>query len=273
MDHVSNSPRRAALYKRVSTPEQAREGYSLEAQERNLRRYCDYKGYLIVGTYADEGISGRYTANRPDFTRLMADARAHEFDVVVVWSISRLSRSVRDLYNTWGELRNYDVEIESQSESFDTSSAMGRAMFGIIGVFAQLESDVTSERVSAAMRERAEQGKRTCNDVLGYDNCGKDTFTVNGREAEIVRYIYNKYAEFRNLSAVAECCQLSGYTGKRSRPLKAESVKKILTCPIYVGYNRYMGNLYHGQHEPIISLKLYNSVQQALGKPPVRGTT
>jgi site-specific DNA recombinase len=257
--------KRAAIYKRVSTIEQAKEGYSLDSQEKNLQKYCSFKNYHVVGIYADEGISGKDTINRPSYMSLMSDAKERKFDIVVIWTVSRLSRSVADLYNTWKMLNQYGIEIESQSECFDTSSAMGRAMFGIIAVFSQLESDITSERVKNAARERAEQGKRTCNEVLGYDVCGKDTFAVNERESEIVKYIFDKFVEFRSFSAIAECCKLKCYTGKRGRELKAESVKKILRCPLYVSYNRFLGELYKGQHEPIIELSIYNKVQRLIG--------
>lgn len=258
-------PNKAAIYRRVSTEEQAREGYSLDAQYRNLTKYCEYKGYVVVAAYVDEGVSARTTKNRHGFMQMMADAKDGKFNIIVSWSVSRLSRSVADLYNTWERLKQYGVEIESQSENFDTSTAIGTAVFGLIGVFAQLESDITSERVKVAARERAEQGKRTCSDVLGYDRCGKDTLAVNDQEAEIVRYIYGKYIEYRNLSAVAECCRLNGYTGKRGRQLKAESIKKILSCPVYVGCNRFKGELYKGAHEPIITTKTYSKAQRMLG--------
>jgi site-specific DNA recombinase len=255
-----------AVYIRVSTIEQAAEGYSLAAQERLLREHCARLGDTVHSVYADDGISGRRTENRPGFVKMMKDAQTHAFDVILVWSVSRLSRSVSDLYNTWEILDSLGIAMKSQSEPIDTSTAMGKAMFGLLGIFAQLESDLTSERVKLAMSERARQGKRTCNYVLGYDKLGKDTFVINAREAEIVQYIFEKYIDFRNLSAVAECCKLKGYVGRKKRPFSAESVKKILTRPIYIGYNSFRGQIYTGLHEPIIPKKTFLRVQKMLGR-------
>ena len=260
---------RAVIYKRVSTLDQAQEGYSLSAQDTALRKYCVYKGYTIVAEYADEGISGKCTNNRPGFMRMLQDASNKKYDVIVIWSLSRLSRSVSDLYNTWSILNRYNINIESQTENFDTSTAMGKAIFGLLAIFAQLESDLTSERVKFAAHERASQGKRTCNEVLGYDNCGKDTFTINANEAKIVKYIFDQYLQLKNLLTVSEKCDARSYKGKRGKDIKAESVKKILSNPIYVGFNKFHDNLYQGNHDPIINKETYNKVQALLHKPQI----
>ena len=139
-------------------------------------------------------------------------------------------------------------------------------MMGMLGVFAQMEREITAERVKAAMMERAAQGKRTCHEVLGYDLDGSDSFRINPIEAERVRYIFQRYLEYRNLSAVAELCTLRGYTGKRGKILKAQHIKTILTRPIYAGYNSYCGMIIKGDFKPIIEMPMYNRVQKALSK-------
>ncbi|WP_050698643.1 recombinase family protein [Anaeromassilibacillus senegalensis] len=258
--------KKAAIYIRVSTLDQAREGYSLSAQERALRKWCEDHGYGVYFVYADEGISGKDIEHRPGMKRLLKDIENKCFNLVVVWSLSRFTRSVADLYDTLGVLQKCSITFVSLTESFDTGTAMGRAMVGVCGVFAQLERELTAERVSAAMGERAAQGKRTCHDVLGYDLDGKDSLRINEREAERVRYVFKKYLEYKNLSAVAELCRLKGYTGKRGKVQTAESVRKILTRPIYAGYNSYRGKIYKGNHPAIISVESYNKVQHILGK-------
>ena len=212
-----NKAIRVAIYVRVSTLDQALEGYSLAAQERVLREWCATNGYVIVDIYADEGISGKDIEHRPDMRRLLEDAQLGNFDLVLIWALSRLTRSVADLYDTWELLSSCGVDVKSYTEPFDTSTPIGRAMVGLLGVFAQMERELTAERVRVAIEERATQGKRTCNTVLGYDLDGKDTFKINELEAERIRYIFSKYIEYRNLSAVAELCRLKGYTGKRGR--------------------------------------------------------
>ena len=255
---------RVAIYTRVSTLDQAREGYSLDAQRKTLTRWAQEREYTIIGYYADEGISGKDITHRPAMQRLLDDVTDNKIDIIVVWALSRFTRSVADLYNMWDLLSAHQCGLVSYTEAFDATTITGRAMLGVLGIFAQMEREYTAERVRAAAAERAAQGKRTCNEVLGYDLDGKDTLKINPVEAERVRYIFAKYAEYRNLSAVAELCRLQGYTGKRGRPQTAESIRKILTRPIYAGYNVYLNELYQGTHEPLVSVKEYNHVQDLL---------
>ena len=201
--------------------------------------------------------------------QLLDDAQSGRFDTVLIWALSRFSRSVPDLYNALSLFERRSIDLISLTEPFDTSTPMGRAMIGIVGVFAQLERELTAERVRAAMAERAAQGKRTCNEVLGYDLDGKDGLIINDEGAEVVRYIYNRYLEYRNLTAVAELCTLRGYHGRRGGRLTAHHIRVILTRPIYAGYNSFMGNIYQGRHEPIVTVRQYNRVQQLLNRPTV----
>ena len=253
-----------AIYIRVSTPDQAREGYSLAAQERALREHCERTGHGVYAVYADEGISGKDIVHRPAFCRLMDDARHGLFTAIYVWALSRFTRSVADLYNTWGELSKYGVQLVSITEGFDTSTPTGRAMMGVIGVFAQMERELTAERVRLAMQERAEQGKRTCSYVLGYDRDGKDGLKVNPGEAELVRLIYDKFIAYKSYLPIADLLNALGKTGKSGKPFKAESIKKILRNPIYIGYYRYKGKCYKGDFKPIIERRLWNKVQKII---------
>ena len=253
-----------AIYIRVSTLDQAREGYSLKMQEQTLREWCKEKGHIIYDLYADRGISGKDFNHRPDMLRLMRDAKDGCFNSVVFWALSRFTRSVQDLYNTLDKFQKWGVSMVSYTEAFDTSTPMGRAMIGIVGVFAQLEREITSERVAAAMQMRAAQGKRTCSEILGYDKKGKDSFSVNPQEAEYVKFCFEKYLERKNLSEVAELCRQHGYRGKRGKEPCAWTVSVILSRPQYCGYNPYCGEYYKGDYNPIISIETYNKVQRLL---------
>lgn len=137
---------------------------------------------------------------------------------------------------------------------------------GVLGVFAQMERELTAERVSFALAERASQGKRTCFDVLGYDPKGKDDLVVNKEEAEIVRLIFQKFIEYQAYRPVADTVNAMGYCGRRGKSFKAESIKKIVTRPIYNDYYRFKGNLYKGNFEPIISDKDWRHAQRIVQK-------
>ena len=260
------SEKRVAIYIRVSTLDQAREGYSLEAQERTLRKWCADHQHTVYDLYADKGISGKDMTHRPEINRLLKDAESKQFDAVLFWALSRFSRSVSDLYNTMEQFQRWDISMISYTEAFDTSTSMGRAMIGVVGVFAQLERELTGERVYAAMAERAAQGKRTCSEILGYDTSGKDSFKINEKEAEYVRFCFEQYLVYKNLSQVAELCKEKGFKGKRGKAPVAFSVQKILTRPQYCGFNTFCGEIFKGNFKPIIDIDTFNKVQALLKK-------
>lgn len=255
---------KVAIYIRVSTLDQAEKGYSLEAQEKVLRRWCDDKKYIVYDLYKDEGMSGKDINHRPDMNRLLNDAKDGKFNLVLFWGLSRFTRSVSDLYLILEKFQKWNVEMASYTETFDTSTPMGRAMIGIVGIFAQLERELTSERVITAMAERASQGKRTCSEILGYDLDGKDSFKINQDEAEYVRFCFSEYLLRKNLSEVANEAKIRGFKGKRGKTPTPYSVQKILTRTQYCGYNTFCGKIYKGNYEPIIDVNTYNKVLSLL---------
>ena len=255
-----------AIYIRVSTLDQVKEGYSLDVQEKTLRNWCNTRNYKIFDLYSDKGISGKDIEHRPDMNRLLKDAEERKFDIVLFWALSRFTRSVSDLYYTMNKFQKWSVDMVSYTEAFDTSTPMGRAMIGMVGVFAQLEREITGERVSAAMAERALQGKRTCSEILGYDLDGKDSFKINVKEAEYVRFCFKEYLLRKNLSEVAHQANKLGYRGKRGKLPTAWSIQKILTRTQYCGYNSFLGEIYKGNYEPIIDVETFNKVSVLLKK-------
>ena len=184
---------RAAIYTRVSTIEQAEEGYSLAAQLRTLTKLCNNHKYTVTAVYTDEGISGKDIKHRPQMCALMDAVRRDEVDIIVIWALSRLTRSVADLYGIWGVCVKHNCDILSATEAFDTSTSVGRAMMGMLGIFAQMEREITADRVRAALEERARDGARTCSQVIGYDMLGTDSLKINPAEAEYVRFIFSEY--------------------------------------------------------------------------------
>lgn len=261
---MKREQKNAAIYIRVSTLDQVREGYSLEAQENVLRKWCAEHGYTVYELYADRGISGKDIDHRPDMLRLLRDSEKGYFEIVVFWALSRFTRSVQDLYGTMTRFQKCNISMISYTESFDTSTPMGRAMIGIVGIFAQLERELTGERVKAAMMERARQGKRTCSEVTGYDLKGKDSFTINQKEAEYVRFLFKKYPERKNFMEVTHLARQAGYRGKRGGIPEPWHIERILTNPIYAGYNVFCGQIFKGLHEPIVSVSEFNRVQRII---------
>ncbi len=255
-----------AIYIRVSTLDQAREGYSLPAQQKTLIDWCECNNHTVYKIYADEGISGKDMIHRPAVTQMLDDATQKKFDIILVWALSRFTRSVADLYNTWELLCKHNIALVSCTEGFETGTPTGRAMMGMLGVYAQMEREITGERVSLAMQERASQGKRTCNYALGYDPDGKDNLKVNSKEAQIVKLIFEKFCAYQCFLAVADYLNALGHKGKQNKPFTAESVKRILTNPLYIGYYSYKTELYKGNFESIIDDKTWHKAQRIISK-------
>jgi DNA invertase Pin-like site-specific DNA recombinase len=144
---------RAALYLRVSTPEQ-----KPDLQFDGLRAYAARAGLDIVQDYCDVGVSGR-REGRPQLNALMTAARNREIDCVLVWKFDRFARNTRHLLTALEEFNHLGVRFVSVQDQIDTDSPMGRAMFTIIGAMAELESSLISERVTAGMRAAEMRGK------------------------------------------------------------------------------------------------------------------
>ena len=257
---------KAAPYTRVSTAEQAKEGYSLAAQEKLLRDYCRLKKLEIYDVYSDEGISAKDIAQRPGLMRLMNDARERKFEIVLVWKLTRFSRNLKDLLNLCDELESYGIYLHSYSESFDGKTPTGRLMRGVIGLMAQFEREVLSENVRLGLDERASRGLRTCTNVLGYDVTRGGGICVNQQEAEIVRFIWQSYIERKCMLEVAALCREKGYRGKRGRSIRAQSVFIILTRFLYAGYYSWHGQPIKATDGlvPLVTAKEYNRVQALL---------
>lgn len=255
---------RAAIYIRVSTSWQAEEGYSLETQEHLLRDYCRSRKIQVVEVYADEGISAKDVKHRPEMQRLLRDVTERKFDLVIVWKLTRFTRSLNDLVNTCELLNRYDVDLVSYSESFDCSTPSGKMVRNILGTIAQFEREVIGENVLIVMQRKAELGHRTCSGVLGYDLNGKTSLSINEAEAEYVRFCFAEYLKRKNLSEVAAEARHRGYHGKRGKIPVAYTVQVIITRPIYCGYNSFHDKIYKGNHPPIVSIETYNKVQALL---------
>lgn len=142
-------PPRAALYARVSSEEQAKEGYSISNQVDKLKGNAIAHGWTVAGTYVDEGESGRYTTHRAAYLRMMEER--DDWDVISVWKMDRIHRSSKNFLSMIENLQKWGKEFDSISESLDTGTAAGRFVMGILTGVAQLESDQTGERTSTAL--------------------------------------------------------------------------------------------------------------------------
>ena len=153
---AAHSITRTAVYARIST---SNNGQSPEMQLRELREYCERRGWTLAGEYVDTGISGAKD-RRPELDRLMADAHKRRFDVVSVWKFDRFARSVSHLLRALDTFRVLGIEFVSLSESLDTATPAGRMVFTVLGAVAELERSLIAERVRAGLRNARAKGKR-----------------------------------------------------------------------------------------------------------------
>lgn len=248
-----------ALYRRVSTDKQADEGYSLDVQQERLRGYSQtFSNVREVRDYMDDGYSGS-SLDRPGIRRLIQDIQAGEITHVVVVKLDRLSRSQKDTLHLIEDVMiPANVAFISIMESFNTDTAFGRAMVGILSVFAQLERENIFERTRGGMQKRVEKGYwpgggRT---PYGYDYDPTQGVLVPNEQAELVRCIYDRYLAGDSMQAIAD--QLD---------LKYEKlVYNILTRKSNAGYIVYNGEEYKGLHQPIVSLDTYDRAMELLAR-------
>ncbi|MEH7114288.1 recombinase family protein [Neobacillus niacini] len=271
-----NEIKSVAIYCRVSTEEQASEGYSISAQLQTLRQYAALYGWQISGEFVDEGISGKDIKGRPAMQRLIADVEKGNFQAILVWKISRLSRNMLDTLVLLDKFEEYDVKFISYSENFDTSSPIGKLVVQLMASIAEMERNTLSENVKLGMKQRALEGSWNGGEVFGYDTDEKE-LVINQKEANIVRLIYQLYAEGKGLKAIANHLNKAGYKTKRNRYFSINGVATILDNVIYNGKiswlkvenwdtKRRRGKnpnpiLVEGQHEAIISDELWSIVQ------------
>lgn len=148
--------RRACLYLRVSTDEQ-----TVANQERELRAVADRAGWQIAAVYKDEGISGaKGRDRRPGLDAMLKDVTRRQFDVVLAWSVDRLGRSLQDLVGMLSDIHAAGVDLYLHQQAIDTTTPAGRAMFQMMGVFAEFERSIIRERVKSGMARAKAQGKR-----------------------------------------------------------------------------------------------------------------
>jgi DNA invertase Pin-like site-specific DNA recombinase len=157
-----------AFYVRVSTGEQ-----TTENQRRELEAVARHRGWDVVAVYEDQGISGaKGREKRPQLDRMLRDAVRGKFDVLAAWAVDRLGRSLQDLVATLGELREAGVDLFLHQQAVDTTTPSGRAMFGMLSVFAEFERAMIQERVRAGLARAGAAGKRLGRPKVAADESG-----------------------------------------------------------------------------------------------------
>lgn len=258
------STNKVAIYVRVSTTNQAEEGYSIDEQIDKLEAYCKIKDWTVYKVYTDGGFSGSNT-DRPALEKLIKDANKKKFDTVLVYKLDRLSRSQKDtLFLIEDIFIKNGIEFLSLQENFDTSTPFGKAMIGLLSVFAQLEREQIKERMQLGKLGRAKAGKSMMwtKTSYGYDyHKETGTVTINPAQSLAIKFIFESYLSGRSVTKLRD-----DLNDKYPKPIpwNYRAVRKILDNPVYCGYNQYLGEIYKGNHEPIITKEVYDKTQKEL---------
>jgi site-specific DNA recombinase len=285
---MSTTKIRCAIYTRKSTEEGLDQEFnSLDAQHEACAAYIasqKHEGWKMLPTrYDDGGISGG-TLERPALQRLMADIDAGRVDMVVVYKIDRLTRSLADFARLVERLEAANCSFVSVTQAFNTSSSMGRLTLNVLLSFAQFEREVTAERIRDKIAASKKKGLWMGGiPPLGYDPHPDRTrreLVVSPNEAEVVRRLFRLYETHRCLNAVVREADAQGIRSKRhvfstgrrqgGGYLTRGQIYHLLTNPIYLGLIRHKEQTFDGQHPAIIEQDLWDRVQQHLKSASAR---
>jgi site-specific DNA recombinase len=253
--------KRAGLYIRVSHEEQAKHGYSLDAQHEDLTRYAKEHGYIIQDYYADEGISARKKpSNRKEFIRMLDDVRAKKIDIILFIKLDRWFRSVADYYKTQEILDKYGVDWATSQEQYDTTTSNGRLHLNIKLSIAQNESDQTSDRIKFVFREKVKRGEVITGAIpLGFKKENKHL--VKGDLAPVIVEAFQYYLKYNTINGVVKFLKEEhGISRHRA------SVRSMLKNEIYTGSCHANPNF----AEQIIEPNLFYAVQKVLDERNIK---
>lgn len=252
-------------YVRVSTENQL-ENYSIDEQARRIESFCRAKGWRLQQIFTDGGYSGG-TTDRPALHALLRQVRRGGVDAVVVYKLDRLSRSQKDtLLLIEDEFLAHHTDFVSINENFDTSSPFGRAMIGMLSVFAQLEKDQITERFTMGRIGRSKAGYFHGGGSIPfgyrYEN---GLLLADGIRAMLVRDIFARFLAGQSLGAIARDMAASGGDAWTARKVRA-----ILSNSVYIGKVKFAGAVYDGVHEALISSADFAAANRLLAaSPPV----
>lgn len=257
--------KKAGIYIRVSTPEQEKNGYSLNAQEEKLKSFAIAKDYEVTKVYRDGGFSGA-KLERPAMLEMIDDIENNKLDLVLVYKLDRLSRSQKNtMYLIEDVFLKNNVDFISMQESFDTTTSFGRAMIGILSVFAQLERDNIRERMTLGRMERIKRGFYMGGGKVSFGyryNQESNILEIDEGEAMAVKRMFELFLAGNSIYSLINT--LKKEFPQYEKTFYDASIRRRLANEHYIGNSQYDGKIYVDTHEPIIDDLTFNQAQLML---------
>ena len=260
---MDNEKKLCGIYMRVSTEDQAREGFSLPEQKERFEAYCKFNGYKIVEYYTDAGISAKTGNHRPEYDRMLEDGKQGKINMIIALKLDRITRSTRDWETLMDYLEKYNINIAFVNDDINTTTANGKMVSRIMMSVSQNEIERTSERTIIGLEGAIKQGHIPARAPLGYKHIDKK-LVPDPLTKDIVVRIYNLYFEGLTYNTIAKLFNKEKVCGKTN--WKDTSILKIITNVIYKGdyiqgkttrNPRYFPDVV----EPIVSKELWDSCQ------------
>ena len=271
------------IYARVSTDEQASGQYnSVESQIDICKHYIEIhkeKGWQFVASYTDPGFSGK-DLDRPGMQQLISDIKRGLIDVIIVYKIERLVRSIKDFYVLWDLFEAHNVTFVSATQQFDSSNAMGKLMLNVLLSFAQFERENTAEKTRDKMKQRARLGKWHGGLFpFGFDyNKETKKLLINANESLAVKKMFSLFIEGKKATEIANILNSKGFRTKARQVITKAGVKKttgenrfnddfikkVITNPIYKGFVHFQGEQFKGEHEAVVSNQVWEKANQLI---------
>ncbi|WP_456273589.1 recombinase family protein [Bacillus sp. AK031] len=255
---------RVATYVRVSTDEQAKEGFSIPAQRERLRAFCASQGWELVHEYVEEGWSAK-DLERPQMKKLLQDVKRGKMDIVLVYRLDRLTRSVLDLYLLLKTFDQHQVAFRSATEVYDTSTAMGRLFLTLVAALAQWERENLAERVKFGIEQMIDDGKKPGgHSPYGYKFDKDFNCEVLEHEAKNVQMIFQLYCDGFGYRSIADRLNEIGVKPRKASIWNHNSIRDILMNEMYIGTYRWGEKIIPNNHTPIISETLFRKAQKTI---------
>ncbi len=261
---------RVALYLRVSTEEQAKEGFSLGAQRQALEDHCMIYDYQITNVYTDDGYSGRNT-KRPAYRKMLEEIDS--WDSILVLKMDRIHRNTRNFIEMMDLLKKKHKGFISMQEKLDTETAMGNFFMTLMQSIAQLESEQIGERTRFGMKQKAEslntteEGKRTMGFTPPFGYRIEDGKLADDYEEQtVVSLIFDLYSNDETMDSICYSLNRQGLLTRKGNPWNKYNLRNILHNPVYAGYMRWDGILIKHDATPVIPPERFNGIQEKMAR-------